>query len=185
MSAKLVRVDHPFRLDRRKIVELDPGTRVRDALPKGNWAVQLNGVPIGPAQYDQALADGDYLTAKAVPSGIELTAATYFAIGSFVVSTGVSLYNQSAAKRSARHAKKGTGAVNSAPFYAVSGASNQLRPFGAVQQHYGRVTAVPDFLMPPLTTISDSAEQVVQCLYCVGKGFYTPVNLSAIKYGQQ
>lgn len=183
LSAKLVRVDHPFRTDRREVLNLVPGTRVSDAIPSGNWAVQLNGRKLSPDQYDVEVAEGDIVSARAVPAGLE--AGAIFAIVSFVVSTGVSLYQQSAARRSARHAKKGTGAVSSAPFYAVSGSRNELRPFGSIQQHYGRLVMAPDLLLPPITSVSDAADQVVQCLFCIGKGFYSPVTLASVRYGQQ
>jgi hypothetical protein len=183
LAAKLVRTNHPFKTDRREVLTLAPGTRLSDAIPSGNWAVHLNGRRLDPSEYNIELRAGDLVSMRPVPAGLE--AGAIFAIVSFVVSTGVSLYQQSAARRSARHAKKGTGAVNSAPFYAVSGARNELRPFGSVQQHYGQLTMAPDFLMPLITSVSDAADQVVQGLFCVGKGFYAPVTLDAIRYGSQ
>lgn len=191
MPAKLVRLRNPFRVDTREVTQPEAGTTLRTALGAGPWAAYLNGQRVEPDGYDVELRDGDLVTARAVP-GVEGAIA---AIGAFikaygaltlaVISTGVSLYQQSAARRSARHAAKGTGAVSSAPFYAVNGSRNALRPFGVIQQHYGRLVVAPDLLLPPITSVSASAEQVVQCLFCIGKGFYTPVTQAALRYGEQ
>ena len=181
MPAKIVRSKHPFKLDRRDVFNVPAGARLSESIPPGNWAVQLNGRRLGPEEYDIQLADGDIASVRPVPAGIE----TVFYLALFVVSTAVSLYQQSAARRSARHARKNRGAINSSPFYAVSGTRNELRPFGSIQQHYGELVATPDFLMPLITSVSDAADQVVQGLFCVGKGFYTPVDLDSIRYGQQ
>lgn len=191
MSAKLIRLRHPFRTDKREVTRHDAGTTLRAALGAGPWAVFLNGRHVDPEGYDVELRNGDLVTARAVP-GVEGAIAAigafikaYGAITLAVISTGVSLYQQSAARRSARHAAKGTGAVSSAPFYAVNGSRNALRPFGVIQQHYGRLVVAPDLLLPPITSVSSSAEQVVQCLFCIGKGFYAPVTLDALRYGEQ
>ncbi len=185
MPGNLVVQRHPFRIaEGREYADVPAGASLIEALGPGNWAVCRNGVPVSPAELAALrIAEGDVITARAVPAG--LTAGAIFAIVSFVISTGVSLYQQSAARRSARHAAKNRGAVSSAPFYSVSGARNELRPFGVIQQHYGRLRMAPDFLLPPITSVSDSAEQVVQCLFCIGKGFYSPVALSSIQYGEQ
>ena len=188
MPAKLIRIDHPLRMD-RDIRSVSAGARLSDNLPSGNWAVHLNGRRLSPEEFDVQLADGDIATARALPGPpvVAFFAAygAYIALASTIISAGVSVYQQSAARRSARHARKGTGAVSSSPFYAVSGARNEIRPFGSVQQHYGRITMAPDFLLPPITSVSSEADQAVQCLFCVGKGFYSPVNLESIKYGAQ
>jgi hypothetical protein len=188
-SAKLVRIDHPLRPEVREVQDVAAGTILSDLLPSGNWAVHLNGRLLSLDEFDVALSGGDIATARALPGPpvVAFFAAygAYIALASTIISAGVSLYQQSAARRSARHARKGTGAVSSAPFYAVSGARNEIRPFGSIQQHYGRITMAPDLLIPPITTVSSDADLAVQCLFCVGKGFYSPVTLAEVKYGAQ
>ncbi len=194
MPAKLTRLEHPFRTDQRRLLELEDGVSLRDSLGPGTWVVHRNGMPVAPDELATLrVAPGDIVTARLVP-GVEGVIAGIAALGKFVasyytiISTVVSLaYSGYSAYTSYRASRKENkqGQVASQPFYAVFGASNQLRPFGAIPQHYGTLTVVPDLLLPTISAISDSAVQTVQNLFCIGRGFYSPVELASIKLGEQ
>lgn len=205
MRAKLVLHPHPFDTRERRVLELGTGDRVGALLPGGvhaGWAVTVNGraVPVE-VLHELELAPGDLATARAVPGEpatiafvvalIVKAALAYFGYTG-TAALVISAVAGAAAGYAAQQAQspdvsKQASAPNSQPFYSVTGARNQLRPFGVVPQHYGRLRVVPDLLAPVITSVSDDGVQTVRGLFAIGIGRYSGVTDAgdAMKLGSQ
>ena len=212
MPARVTILDHPFDISRRVTRELPAGAPLNLQERVGHhWHVLLNGKPVA-VDVLPPLRDGDIITARRMPEdpGTIIVVATLLAKAAAVlVPAGATIAGVNAGLVVAGAVFLGAVAVGFAvapgfsqdidtggrvpgadPFYAVTGARNQLRPHGVIPRHYGRIRVTPDLLGLPQTTVSDAGVQAVRQLFCIGQGAYnalTGFTLSGtqIRYGTQ
>lgn len=191
-APRLLLLPHPFDARERRTLELAPGAALRDVLPDqgADWAVTVNGRPV-PVEVlaELTLRAGDLVAARplvaapfvivAVIQALAAAAANYGFI-STAVATAIQIAAGAAAsyysaRQAASDVGKASGVPSAQPFFSVTGARNQMRPFGSAPQHYGRLRVVPDLLAPVVTSFSPDALQTVRGLFAVGVGRYSGI----------